>query len=961
MASGLPPLEQLPIFDNSQFLHNTEGLTFASASKLFLQFPTAQGTENLLNTNINGQLVVEGQLNVSGASFITQLEVETQALVKGDMTCLGTINYTTLNPPITGGGENIQQTLTAGNDCGQLNILNAGSLSINTTGTIVPLKTFDSVAGPTLLIGNALAPMSLQASNIQVLDNTGAIGYILPVTGGGVQIGGDIGVSLLKCSNLQSEVIDFNQAVIGITPNTTTISSQTIDGQIYVSTARLACPNVVPGTGLTGIHIDGDITTPSVDATVSLKAPIHYVGDTHNITTNNSGLVFDAPVVEAVVVSSVSTIASGGVFTSNLNPLENTTDILVNGNLDLNNNDITCDTSNFKTSNLNNSDKSQQFITTYIDSSPFEPGIPEIQISCTESPYAYLHVPNFKSDNTISSQGIFVFDSAFATAGTIVSNNNFTLFNDAGVDRVLWMQGPQNQIISETGANISGFHEISCVVSKSQKIRDINLSTGTANQILSNNSSGNLDWIDATPTPTLAQVMTAGATASSDLDMSNYDVNNINSIRGQQGQLEIRSKLNMNNEIDMKAYRITLSNGYDGFSRFDSSNDGSSILTLDGGGIQLKKYANFTAYNNSNDAVIQTDSFNNNLKSFTDCKLVDFGTINGVDIKYNPTQTYYVSKSGSNTGLGSILSPFLTIQKAIDVISVFTDGLPKVINILQGDYVENITISKSRISFVGTNPSAKADLGCSITGTITINCTMDNTDLHNNNIFFNNMLIDGSITNTSTTQNRLSLANCYIYGNSQLVHMNNSVDYRFFANNCNFVNESTVSTDEMLLFNGSGMSSLTNCQFTQKALGNVIHFNDSSRIDIFANNYLTNSNSSLNVQAILKLSSNTTKAIGNSAFIYSSSSIKSTVSPNFSCGILMNTPASSNSVLSLINNIFSLAGCTGQGAFAVNQVNANSSIILFGGNISTSSNLGITASAIVGTLNVSKFSTTICQ
>lgn len=72
----------------------------------------------------------------------------------------------------------------------------------------------------------------------------------------------------------------------------------------------------------------------ALEVTTSLKAPVHYVQDL-TIQKNEAGsMVFDAPVVECTVLQSDSVNADSGVFTSNLNPLVDTTDITVNGNLD---------------------------------------------------------------------------------------------------------------------------------------------------------------------------------------------------------------------------------------------------------------------------------------------------------------------------------------------------------------------------------------------------------------------------------------------------------------------------------------------------------------------------------------------------------------------------------------------------------------------------------------------------
>jgi hypothetical protein len=77
MSSQLPPKEDLPIFDNSVFTRGSEALTYDVAITEFLAYPSAQGTEQLLNTSVIGDLTVanvifpsgEKQLNSATATF----------------------------------------------------------------------------------------------------------------------------------------------------------------------------------------------------------------------------------------------------------------------------------------------------------------------------------------------------------------------------------------------------------------------------------------------------------------------------------------------------------------------------------------------------------------------------------------------------------------------------------------------------------------------------------------------------------------------------------------------------------------------------------------------------------------------------------------------------------------------------------------------------------------------------
>jgi hypothetical protein len=61
MASYPPPNENLPIFNPINFISGGEGLTLAEGKKFFLQFPDAQGEENLETTNVDGILTANDQ------------------------------------------------------------------------------------------------------------------------------------------------------------------------------------------------------------------------------------------------------------------------------------------------------------------------------------------------------------------------------------------------------------------------------------------------------------------------------------------------------------------------------------------------------------------------------------------------------------------------------------------------------------------------------------------------------------------------------------------------------------------------------------------------------------------------------------------------------------------------------------------------------------------------------------
>ena len=72
MANYNPPLEDLPIFDSLVFLTGDEPLTYNEASKKFLKYPIAQGTENLQAITVSGTSTFNNSIIQTGNFNIAQ-------------------------------------------------------------------------------------------------------------------------------------------------------------------------------------------------------------------------------------------------------------------------------------------------------------------------------------------------------------------------------------------------------------------------------------------------------------------------------------------------------------------------------------------------------------------------------------------------------------------------------------------------------------------------------------------------------------------------------------------------------------------------------------------------------------------------------------------------------------------------------------------------------------------------
>lgn len=224
MSQELPPL--VPIFNtinyNSEFFKaSTEGLTESEANKKYLKYPNAQGTENLLATNINGVLTVNqtsffnrNLLMNSTTSSANRLIASSfynfyDSSVAGTLTQNGTlynnggimflynsVNGGTLNFALNDTGGNINtplQLTSTGNTSNKPLTLSANNNLIFPSGTG---SIQQSIVSGDMATQNGLkrtsismtsnAPSGTGTSALDVFDNTTSRGlFILPSAGGG--------------------------------------------------------------------------------------------------------------------------------------------------------------------------------------------------------------------------------------------------------------------------------------------------------------------------------------------------------------------------------------------------------------------------------------------------------------------------------------------------------------------------------------------------------------------------------------------------------------------------------------------------------------------------------------------------------------------------------------------------------------------------------------------------------
>ena len=561
---------------------------------------------------------------------------------------------------------------------------------------------------------------------------------------------------------------------------------------------------------------------------------------------------------------------------------------------------------------------------------------------------------DFNNFNTYSDNG-GTLTGVFNAAGNAIMQN-FYLFgvqpNDFSInhDKSILTTGDITTATSHTTGTAT-LHDLALTTT----LTDSTASTGTSGQLLSSTGLAT-QWVDA---PISGWV----GTATSDLNMGSY---NIIGTANKGTSLNIGSNIALNSHSISGVSSISASGTVT--ANICSSTYINNLVSIDGLSNPILVLKNLDLSSNTLNAgestlasIILSGSLTDGSSSVgsngqilsstgTAIKWIDEADV----VTVKPTYDYWVCPNGSNSSSGSQTAPFATIQNAINVCQALTDGIPRVIHVMAGSYVENLVLNKSRVSLVGEGSSNNPDIGTSIYGTILINITSGNSDLNNNNIYFSNFLINSLVTDsTNNFVHRLFFSNCYLYANAGCLLMSCVGDYRLNLNNCTISNSSTTATDSILDIQGSGMISITNCQVTSKGdVQNCLKLSNSVRVQLLANCVFESDSGSTSATAIMLSSTSSSFSLGNCAFVYSSSAIKSNA--NSACAVKISGTGS----LVILNNVVSLTGLSSSN-FA--WMNSGSGVYIFGNNVSTSSPAGSSANTIQGSLNVSKFACTSCQ
>ena len=552
-------------------------------------------------------------------------------------------------------------------------------------------------------------------------------------------------------------------------------------------------------------------------------------------------------------------------------------------------------------------------------------------------------------------------DSTLNVSGTIQANTGFSLY-PLGGNALLECDVNLNYLKSFSGATLDGFGTAEFATVKATQASGTVFQNNDASFLVDFEGNATVKQLNYTtlfpeiPTPqvpTLSQVLTAGNVASADIDLADGEY----SIVGADQVYADHFRTAGNNLTGLDGAILTLASGV--VLGSIQALDNELIINPCAEDLEVGN-VNFSNKSISNVKSLVIQDALGSYAQISSTGDITCGTVNNVSVLFRPTYDYYVSKGGSDNNEGTIINPFLTIQKAIVVCDTMYDGFARTIHVASGNYVENLSIPISRLSIKGEGVGTHPDVGTSITGTITVGLASGNSDLHNNNITLSGFLLVGLVEDSTAGDfpHRLIITNCHLYANDRVLYMHPAFDYRCFVTHCVISNDSLVATDPLVQCSGLGMVSFNNNQMTAKGASQMVFkLSGTCRIDLFAQNVLTSDSVGTNVSVcIFNHSSTQTITLGGNAFVYGNSGSKRNVES--ASGVFLNSTGS----LVLLSNTFSLSGLpSSQMAVYATTLAFPSTIIIYGSNISTSNPLALTATAISGSQGTTKVATLAVQ
>ena len=282
--------------------------------------------------------------------------------------------------------------------------------------------------------------------------------------------------------------------------------------------------------------------------------------------------------------------------------------------------------------------------------------------------------------------------------------------------------------------------------------------------------------------------------------------------------------------------------------------------------------------------------------------------VNYNQLTFRDSTEFYVSGQGSDiSGNGSILAPFLTIQKAITEAELISSAaLICVINVASGHYTENLTFNKGYVILTGSLQTQTGNEVCEITGSISIACVGAN-DVFNRQVTFQGFNITcgagQSITNTSTSSMTVAFQDCKVFvTNVFYISTASSADMRTYFTNMEITSTNAANVATVITTN-VGLVEFERVDLTVDGNAIALAIGGTSVLNRCSLSTFDNTNTAAILKPLINITSSTTSthSLGNVAFAFTSAVAKTNSSA-------LAIASSINTAILMFNCLFTLAG-----------------------------------------------------
>jgi hypothetical protein len=361
-----------------------------------------------------------------------------------------------------------------------------------------------------------------------------------------------------------------------------------------------------------------------------------------------------------------------------------------------------------------------------------------------------------------------------------------------------------------------------------KQIIDSTSSVGVANKFLTKNVTNTLEWADGVFNPMKANLdcATYNVTNATEMACVTSRVTNLDTV----GTAPVAIQKNL--KFDDVAYQTV---EFDGSAIVQSA--GPALIKTVAGDVTIQPDSNVANNFYVRSTGIEAKQIIDSTASVGVAgNVLKKDALNNLVWTNGPTPVegvVYVAKNGSDvTGKGTEELPFQTITYALTQLTGGVFGWT--IFIAPGIYTENLTITRSNVTFIGqTSDTQQANKAVTITGNHSITTLVASGNETNSHIVFNNLSLRGPpaggtylLSNTGRGYS-LTLNNCVLSQEAvgfSALYISNAVDSvggtfrsRTYINNVAIAGP--VSSASAIDFNAGQIWQIQNCDITAKGTG----------------------------------------------------------------------------------------------------------------------------------------------